>query len=143
MSLNPNTIAKSKIVSITEAASIAIHVMVLIARSGKKNINVNKLTEQTGAAKNHIAKVMQLLVKQGLIISTRGPQGGFVLSRPPSKYSLLTIYEAVEGKIDLPECPFDNKICPFHKCLMDGVVHKLTDDIRNYFGSQKLSDMLK
>jgi Rrf2 family protein len=132
----------SKIVSISEAASIAIHSMVLIARSGKDNMNVVKLSELTGASKNHIAKVMQRLVKHNFVKSTRGPAGGFVLSVPPSKLSLLSIYEAVEGKMEVAECPFDNKICPFHKCLMNGIVHKLTDEIRDYFKDQKLSDML-
>jgi Rrf2 family protein len=71
----------SKIVTMSEAASIAVHAMVLIARS-EKNINVNQLSELTGASKNHIAKVMQRLVKQNLIKSTRGPSGGFVLGLP-------------------------------------------------------------
>jgi|APIni6443716594_1056825.scaffolds.fasta_scaffold820519_1 Rrf2 family protein len=133
----------SKIISISEAGTIAIHVMVLIANSRKKNINVIKLAELTGANKNHISKVMQRLVKLKMITSTRGPSGGFVLSKPPSRYTLLSIYEAVEGKMDIPECPFDNKICPFHKCLMNGIVHKLTDEIKEYFGSQKLSDLMK
>jgi Rrf2 family protein len=132
----------SKIVNISEAASIAIHSMVLIARSGKTNLNVNKLSELTGASRNHIAKVTQRLVKYKFVKSTRGPAGGFVLNVPPSKLSLLSIYEAVEGKMDVAECPFDNKICPFHKCLMNGIVHKLTDEIREYFKDQKLSDML-
>ena len=133
----------SRIISISEAGTIAIHVMVLIANSRKKNINVIKLAELTGANKNHISKVMQRLVKLKMITSTRGPSGGFVLSKPPSRYTLLSIYEAVEGKMDIPECPFDNKICPFHKCLMNGIVHKLTDEIKEYFGSQKLSDLMK
>jgi Rrf2 family protein len=133
----------SKIVSISEAASIAIHAMVMIARSGKKNLNVNKLSELTGASRNHIAKVTQRLVKYNFLRSTRGPAGGFVLSVPASEISLLSIYEAVEGKMDVAECPFDNKICPFHKCLMNGIVHKLTEEIRIYFKSQKLSDLME
>jgi Rrf2 family protein len=143
MSLNPNKKTNSKIVSISEAASIAIHAMVLIAQSRKDNINVGKLAELTGASKNHIAKVMQLLVRNDFVRSTRGPAGGFVLSKPASKITLLNIYEAVEGKMDIPECPFDNKICPFHKCLMNGIIHKMTDEIRAYFKALKLSDLIK
>jgi len=132
----------SKIVSISEAASIAIHCMVLIARSGNTNLNVNKLSDLTGASKNHIAKVTQRLVKNNFVKSTRGPSGGFVLNGPASKISLLSIYESVEGKMDVAECPFDNKICPFHKCLMNGIVHKMTEEIKDYFKKQKLSDLV-
>jgi len=133
----------SKLINISEAASIAIHSMVLIAQSGDTNMNVTKLAALTGASKNHIAKVMQILVKQDFVKSTRGPAGGFVLSKPASKINLLSIYESVEGKITMPECPFDNKICPFHKCLMNGIIHKLNDEIKDYFKSQKLSDLVK
>ena len=133
----------SKIVSISEAASIAIHAMVLIAQSGDTNMNVNKLATLTGASSNHISKVLQILVKQDFVKSSRGPLGGFVLSRPASKITLLSIYEVVEGKITVPECPFDNRICPFHKCMMNGIVHKMTDEIREYLKSQKLSELMK
>ncbi len=132
----------SKIVSISEAASIAIHVMVVIARSGNTNMNVNRLSDLTGASKNHIAKVMQRLVRLNFVKSTRGPAGGFVLNMPASEISLLSIYESVEGPMEMPDCPFDNKICPFHTCLMNGIVHKLTDEIHDYFKDQKLSNML-
>ncbi len=83
----------SRIVGISEAASIAIHVMVLIARSENNNMNVNKLSELTGASRNHIAKVMQRLVKFNFVKSTRGPSGGFILSKAPSEISLLNIPE--------------------------------------------------
>lgn len=132
----------SRIVGISEAASIAIHVMVLIARSENNNMNVNKLSELTGASRNHIAKVMQRLVKFSFVKSTRGPSGGFVLSKAPSEISLLNIYEAIEGEMALADCPFDKNICPFDKCLMNGIVHRMTDEFREYFKSQKLSDLL-
>jgi Rrf2 family protein len=132
----------SKIVSISEAASIAIHAMVIIARSGETKVNVIKLAEMTGASRNHIAKVTHHLVKLNFIKSKRGPAGGFVLNKDAADLTLLNIYEAFEGEMSLPECPFENKICPFHKCLMNGIVHKVTDEIREYFGSQKLSDLL-
>lgn len=132
----------SRVVSISEAASIAIHVMVLIARSDKSNMNVNKLSELTGASKNHIAKVMQRLVKFNFVRSTRGPTGGFVLNMAADKITLLQVYEAIEGEMTLSSCPFDKHICPFEKCLMNGIIHRMTDEFRKYFENQKLSDYI-
>lgn len=132
----------SKIVSISEAASIAIHVMVLIARSENNNMNVNRLSEITGASKNHIAKVMQRLVKYNFVKSTRGPTGGFILNKPADEITLLQIYEAIEGEIAMSECPFDKGICPFDKCLMNGIIHRMTDEFVTYFKDQKLSGYL-
>ena len=66
----------AKIFSLSEAASIAIHSMVLIARSDKM-MNVVKIAERTGSSKHHVAKVLQRLVKEDYLSSVRGPHGGF------------------------------------------------------------------
>lgn len=133
----------SKIVTLSEAASIAIHAMVLIAQSEDVNLNVNKIAELTGASKNHIAKVMQRLVKEKMVKSTRGPSGGFVMDKSPAEITLLDIYQCIEGDISMADCPLSKNICPFNKCLMNGIVHKLTNELIEFLQSQKLSDQLK
>lgn len=132
----------SKIVTMSEAASIAIHAMVLIARS-EKNINVNKLSDVTGASRNHIAKVMQRLVKLNLIKSTRGPTGGFVLGKPATKITLLEIYESIEGQIQVDGCPMEKQVCPFDKCLMGGIANKLSLEFRDHLKKQTLSSYMQ
>jgi Rrf2 family protein len=132
----------SKIVNLSEAASLAIHAMVLIAKSDT-HINVNVIAQEMGASRNHLAKVLQQLVKFNYLKSVRGPSGGFVLNSDPSKITLLDIFEAIEGKIDVPECPLDRQICPFDKCLMGGMVRDVTNQFRDYFGEQTLATFIK
>ena len=132
----------SKVVSLSEASSLAIHAMVMIAQS-KKMINVNVIADATGASRNHLAKVMQRLVKGGLVKSTRGPAGGFLLNKPSNSITLLNIYEAIEGAIDHAGCPLERPICPFNKCLMRNLVYKVTDEIKDYFSSQTLDSFIK
>jgi Rrf2 family protein len=131
----------SRIITLSEASSIAIHAMVLIARS-EKNLNVNKIAEITAASKNHLAKVMQRLVKDKYVKSTRGPLGGFVLLKPAKEISLLNIYESIEGEIVETSCPLDRSICAFDKCLMGGIIFDLTFQFKEYLTKQKLSDYL-
>jgi Rrf2 family protein len=131
----------ARIVHITEAASLAIHSMVMIAKSDC-HINVNIIAKEMGASRNHLAKVLQLLVKQNYLKSVRGPSGGFVLNVDPSAITLLNIYEAIEGKIEVSECPLDRQICPFNKCLMGGMVKDVTNQFIDYFGQQTLAKFL-
>ncbi|MDD2962973.1 MAG: Rrf2 family transcriptional regulator [Bacteroidales bacterium] len=131
----------NKIVQLSEASSIAIHAMVLIAKS-ETLINVGMIAERTGSSRNHLAKVMQRLVKEGLVKSTRGPSGGFVLAKNPASISLLEIYECIEGPIVPTGCPLERQVCPFSKCLMGGIVNKTTVEIKKYLSDNKLSDML-
>lgn len=131
----------AKLVHFSEAASLALHAMVLIAKT-KNYINVNSIAQEMGASKNHLAKVLQQLVKHNFLKSVRGPSGGFVLSKPADQITILEIYEAIEGKIDLPECPLDRKICPFDKCLVDGLVRDVTAQFKKYFQEQSLEDFV-
>lgn len=131
----------SKIFALSEAASIAIHSMVLIARSGE-GINAVKIAEFTGFSKNHIAKVLQRLVKSDLLKSVRGPSGGFTMKKETGDLTLLDIYQAIEGPIELTDCPLSYEICNFDKCLMGNVINKLTSEFRKFLQEQTLSSYL-
>jgi Rrf2 family protein len=131
----------SKIFTLSEAASIAIHSMVLIARNNN-GINAVQIAEQTGLSKNHISKVLQRLVKNDLLKSVRGPLGGFTLRKKPNEVTLLSVYETIEGNLDVTDCPFSYDICAFEKCLMGTVINKMTIEFRKYLKTQTLADYM-
>ena len=131
----------SKIFAMSEAASIAIHGMVLIARA-ESGINAVKIAEFTGFSKNHISKVFQRLVKNDLLKSVRGPAGGFTLKKSPAEITLLNIYESIEGTMDISDCPFENEVCHFDQCLMNNVVNKLAIEFRNFLNKQTLKSYI-
>jgi len=131
----------SKIVSLSEAASIALHGIILIARD-KKGMNVTKIAEQTSTSKHHVAKVMQRLVKSGYLTSHRGPNGGFELKIPPEEINFLEIYENIEGKIEINTCPMDKPVCPFDKCILNNVTSKMSKEFRDYLKAQTIDQYI-
>lgn len=131
----------SKVITISEAASIAIHSMVLIA-GAHDHLNVTQIAERMGSSRHHVAKILQRLVKEGYLRSNRGPAGGFTLNKPAGDVSLLEIYETIEGKLSETSCPLDHPVCPFDKCLMGNIVTKMTREFRRYMEEQKLSDYI-
>ena len=131
----------SKIVSMSEAASIAIHGIILMARSSV-SLNVQQIADSTGTSKHHVAKIMQRLVKEGYLGSQRGPSGGFLLVKPAKEITFLQLYESIEGKIEISKCPMDKKVCPFDKCIMDNITNRMTIEFRDYLGKQMVSDYL-
>jgi len=134
----------SKVVNVTEAASIALHGLVLVAQSKDKLINVNKIAEVTSSSRHHIAKVFQQIVKEGWVSSQRGPSGGFKLIVDPKDVTFLQIYELIEGEIDRSFCPFGKQeSCSFKQCLLHGVTQKMTKEFISYLGSQTLEMHMK
>lgn len=137
----PNYLLMAKIFSMSEAASIAIHSMVLIARN-KDGINAVKIAEQTGSSKNHISKVAQRLVKDDLLRSVRGPSGGFTLKKSPTEITLLDIYESIEGPLEITDCPMATEVCHFDQCIMGNVVNKMTSEFKKFLQEQTLKSYI-
>jgi len=131
----------SKLFSLSEAATISIHAMIVIGRSDIQ-LNVQQLAERTESSKHHLAKVLQRLSKAGFISSTRGPSGGFVMKKTPAQISMLDIYEAIEGKIEVSGCTLKKQVCAPNKCVANNFVNKITFDFINYFKNQTLQDYL-
>jgi len=127
----------SKVFAISEAVSIAFHGMIMIAASEKK-INVGQISDATGASRHHVAKVCQRLVKNGLLLSTRGPNGGFVLKRQDSDISLMDIYIVIEGVSETKSCHLGNLKCPFNHCLFGDILDKLSHDFIEFLESNTL-----
>ena len=127
----------SSVVRFSEAASIALHGTVLIAKSDKF-LNVTKIAEVIGGSRHHVAKVMQRLSKEGYIKSMRGPTGGFVLVKKPEEISFLDLYQAIEGRVIFEEWP-DNS---FEKKLLDTITQKMTQDFIDYMGSKFVAEYM-
>ena len=129
----------SQLISLSEASAIGLHSMVYIAMSREK-VNVGQISEYIDSSKHHVAKVMQRLVKEGFIVSNRGPAGGFELRKKPEEITLLEIYEAIEGPINTYIC-LGNKIhCPFKKCIFGDLSNKMTIGFKEYMKSHTLAE---
>ncbi|MFO8066266.1 MAG: Rrf2 family transcriptional regulator [Bacteroidales bacterium] len=129
----------SKIFNISEAATIGIHSMALIAKS-TTSINACQIADITGFSKNHISKILQQLVKNGVLTSTRGPKGGFILKKKAEEINLMDIYRIIEGDITYDTaCRVSCEDCPFDSCILGGFKEKFSTEFREYLVNKKLS----
>lgn len=132
----------SKIINISEAASLAVHSMAMIANSNEI-LNVNQIADRTKASRNHLAKVMQVLVKNNYLNSSRGPTGGFTLKADPSQITLLQIYELMDGALQGHYCGINEEKCPFETCVFGPMLNKFSADFLEYLKNKRLSDLMK
>lgn len=132
----------SKILNISEAASIAIHSMALIAGSSER-LNVGMLAKRTSFSRNHIAKILNQLVKNDFLKSERGPSGGFLLNRPARFITLLEVYESVEGSLDQPGCINQCELCIRRGCVFGGLSKKFQHEFRHYLLTKTVQDIIQ
>jgi Rrf2 family cysteine metabolism transcriptional repressor len=80
----------------------------------------------------------------GLVNSTRGANGGFVLSRPPSETKLMDIITVSEGQLSLVECVDDPGVCKRSShCATRDVWMDLKNAIENVLGAITLQDLVE
>jgi Rrf2 family protein len=134
----------SDIFRISEAASLGLHAMAFLAAHADAKHATPEIAGRLGVSPHHLAKVMQRLVRAGLIRSARGVGGGFQLTRPAKDISLLEVYEAVEGPMERRACLLGAEPrCPKGQCLLGGINVSLHKQAREYFQKAKLSTAMR
>jgi DNA-binding IscR family transcriptional regulator len=64
------------------------------------------------------------------------------MKREPNNLTLLDIYQAIEGPIEVSDCPLAYEICNFDRCLMGNVINKLTTEFRKFLEEQTLESYI-
>jgi Rrf2 family protein len=107
----------------SQATQYAIRAVVMLAYHRDHGPVGNAwLAETAKIPPSYLAKVLQGLVKGGIIGSRRGAKGGFTLLRPPESITLLDVVNAVEPLPRIRGCPLGLKshagiLCPVHARL--------------------------
>ena len=70
----------SRLIPISEATTLAIHNLVLIASSTIR-LNAKKNSEILHVSQNHLSKILQILAKNEYLELNRGPGGGFTFNK--------------------------------------------------------------
>jgi len=117
--------------------------MAILANRDGSRCTSQEVAEILGASVHHLAKVMQRLVRAGLVDSAVGPQGGFRLAKPAGRVRLLTIYEAIEGPLGEPQCLLAKRICEGHDCVLGELVQRLNQEICEYLRGATLATLAK
>ncbi|NIF31691.1 Rrf2 family transcriptional regulator [Enterobacter sp. Cy-643] len=69
-----------------------------------REMNVREIAELQGVPYDYLGKIFTKLSRAGLVISSEGKGGGFILSRPPDQISVLDIVAAIDGEKSIFDC---------------------------------------
>ncbi|MCB9845209.1 MAG: Rrf2 family transcriptional regulator [Phycisphaeraceae bacterium] len=81
----------------------ALRAAAILAAGGQATST--QIAQATGLPRGYMAKVLAILARRGLVVSTRGRRGGFRLARAPSAVSLFDIVTAFENLDDSARAP--------------------------------------
>jgi Rrf2 family protein len=93
----------------TDYALIAMRHLAL--RGEGESSSAREIAARYGIPIELLAKVLQRLVRRGLLASHQGTRGGYQLARLPSKISVADVIQAIDGPVAVTACSADDNAC--------------------------------
>ena len=127
---------------ISQTAEYALRAVVFLAMNPTDAYTTQQISALTKVPAAYLSKVMQSLVKEGILHSQRGIGGGFILSSSADDITVLEVINAVDPIKRIRTCPLDLEmhganLCALHKRLDDA-----TATIEKVFGNTTIGDLL-
>lgn len=89
-----------------------------------------------------VSKLLKALVHAGLVVSTRGVQGGYALARPAGSISAAEIIDALEGPVAITECSATDGLCDLQSyCRVGHAWQRINLSIRRALQDVTLADL--
>jgi Rrf2 family protein len=93
-------------------AIYGLRAMLALARvHGQGSTLLKDIVEREGLPGTYLEQLMVPLRKAGIVQGVRGAKGGYTLARSPAEIPVLEILEALEGPLNLAECPGGSGCC--------------------------------
>jgi len=108
----------------------------------EENAGLKEISEFINASEHTIGKILQILVKQNIINSVKGPSGGFYISKEQQKQSIINIVEAIDGKQIFKNCGLGlSKCSSSHPCPIHDDYKEARDIIEKLFRQKRVVDL--
>ncbi len=122
----------------------ALQAMFYIAlhSSEKKNVELSEIAEQQNIPKHFLSKILQQLVKNKLLISMKGPNGGFRLVSSPREVTLIEVIEAIDGLDIFTQCGLSYEECDDENpCQIHSEYKRIRQKVYELFNNKTLEGL--
>ena len=127
-------------------ARYAVMAMADLAKTdNQKPTPLAEISIRQGISILYLGQLFLKLKKNDLVQSSRGPNGGYILSRAPEEIKLLSIINAVDENVKTLKCKKNSKKgCNGKsvKCITHNLWDELEHHINNFFEKNTLKDIL-
>ncbi len=129
---------------LSKASKYAIRAVLYLAENSDKNkkFGSKQIAEELEIPYHFIAKILQKLSKEGVISSSKGPRGGFYMTKSNARNNVCRILDIIEAEkifepcfLGLPQCSDENP-CPVHH-----IVAPFKEAIIEKFQNQTIADL--
>jgi len=122
--------------AVTAMLDLALHV-----QDGP--VTLAGISERQGISLSYLEQLFTRLRKQGLVSSTRGPGGGYSLSRPAGDITVSQVVAAVDESVDATRCGGSGDCHDGRRCLTHELWAELSEQIHSFLSEISLGDLVE
>jgi len=106
-------------------------------------VSTTEIAERFNIPRGILGKVMQKLVRKGMIKSYQGVSGGYILDKKAGDISLNSIVNAIEGPLSMVECITEDgdECSQLEFCNIQSPILSVQRNLTNYFKNITLADL--
>jgi Rrf2 family transcriptional regulator, cysteine metabolism repressor len=107
-------------------------------------MQVEAIAAAQSIPENYLRRLMIALKRSGLVLSQKGPSGGYILARPPSRITMADVVEAIEGDYVPVECLEEGANSPCRRediCAMRDVWRRVRDEVNSILRASTLESL--
>lgn len=109
----------------------------------EKKVGIKEISGELDIPSPFLGKILQVLVKQNFLNSTKGPGGGFYMKRPAIDIALMEVIEVIDGLGSFETCVIRNSTCDHENpCSMHDKMAPLWNEMRRVFATETIADLV-
>ncbi len=109
-------------------------------------VSLRDISLRQGISLLYLEQIFSKLKKNNIVRSTRGVNGGYILTINPDQIKLSNIFSAVQEEVKTIQCKKDSKKgCNGRssKCITHNLWDELEIHIQHFFNKKNLGDLIK
>jgi len=116
------------------------------ASNGK--VGLKTISSELSIPQPFLAKILQVLSKNKLLDSAKGPHGGFSLMRPATEITLMDIVRAIDGDEFFDSCLLTGEKCNYYEpskgvCMLHNDLRKEKVRLTRFFSSKSIDSLVR
>ncbi len=109
-----------------------------------RKIRIDEMANRLSVPRHFLGKIMNKVVKKGILTSTKGPNGGFSLNKTTLDTSLLTLVDSMDGLEQFDGCVLRLRKCNAEQpCPLHYHMQAYKNDLLKVFSDTNVGSLLK
>ena len=122
--------------AVTAMADIGMH-------RGTDPVTLSEISARQKISVSYLEQLFGKMRRSGLVVSVRGPGGGYRLARKMGQIAVADIILAVDEPIDATQCAGRENCRDDQKCITHDLWAKLNEQVLNYLAATTLEQLVE